>query len=157
VSRDSSGNFAAGTITANLSGTASAATLAQSAVKLQTARRINGIFFDGTSDITVPAADKVKAWVRFTSNGSIISSFNVGSVTRLGSGRYRVNINPGVFLNGNFAAAGMASDVDHFVSMNTYSVGGATSSTRIDVNTVDNGSGNDSPSNSAETMIILVA
>jgi hypothetical protein len=61
------------------------------------------------------------------------------------------------FGDGNFAAAGMASDVDHFVSLNTYSVGGATSATRIDVNTVDNGSGNDRPSDSAETMVILVA
>ena len=78
VARDSAGNFSAGTITANLignvvgnvtatSGTSQfnrvqanefvGATLtgnAFSATRLQTARRINGINFDGTQDITIP-------------------------------------------------------------------------------------------------------
>lgn len=49
VKRDANGNFAAGTITANLSGNASTAT------KLQTARTINGVAFDGTSNITITA------------------------------------------------------------------------------------------------------
>ena len=51
VSRDSSGNFSAGTITAALSGNASTATA------LQTARTINGVSFDGTSNITITAAN----------------------------------------------------------------------------------------------------
>jgi hypothetical protein len=46
VSRDASGNFSAGTITAALSGNASTSTV------LQTARTINGMPFDGSSDIT---------------------------------------------------------------------------------------------------------
>lgn len=50
VKRDSNGNFSAGTITANLSGNAS------SSSKLATARKINGVNFDGTSDITITAA-----------------------------------------------------------------------------------------------------
>lgn len=46
VKRDSSGNFSAGTITAALSGNASTAT------KLQTARKINSVSFDGSANIT---------------------------------------------------------------------------------------------------------
>jgi len=54
VARDSSGNFSAGTITADLTGVASSAT------KLATARNINGVAFDGTANITVPAVDATK-------------------------------------------------------------------------------------------------
>ena len=50
VKRDGSGNFSAGTITATLSGNSSSAT------KLATARKINGVSFDGTGDITITAA-----------------------------------------------------------------------------------------------------
>jgi hypothetical protein len=46
VSRNASGNFTAGTITASLSGNASTATA------LQTARTINGVSFDGTANIS---------------------------------------------------------------------------------------------------------
>ena len=49
VARDSFGNFAAGTITAALTGNASTATA------LQTPRLINGVPFDGSADITVSA------------------------------------------------------------------------------------------------------
>jgi len=49
VSRNSSGNFSANTITATLSGNASTAT------QLQTARNINGVSFSGTNDITITA------------------------------------------------------------------------------------------------------
>ena len=58
VARDASGNFAAGTITANLVGavTGNAAT----ATQLQTARSINGVSFNGTQDITVSATDATK-------------------------------------------------------------------------------------------------
>src|SRR5210317_949513 len=47
VARDASGNFSAGTITADLSGNASTATT------LQTARTINGVSFNGSGDIIV--------------------------------------------------------------------------------------------------------
>jgi hypothetical protein len=46
VKRDGSGNFTAGTITADLSGTATSATA------LETARTINGVSFDGTANIS---------------------------------------------------------------------------------------------------------
>lgn len=49
VARDASGNFSAGTITAAFSGNASTATT------LQTARTINGVSFNGSSNITVTA------------------------------------------------------------------------------------------------------
>jgi hypothetical protein len=52
VRRDASGNFNAGIITAVLSGNASTAT------KLQTARTINGVSFDGSTNITI--ADSTK-------------------------------------------------------------------------------------------------
>lgn len=53
VSRDASGNFSAGTITAALTGNASTATT------LATARTINGVSFNGSANITV--ADSTKA------------------------------------------------------------------------------------------------
>jgi hypothetical protein len=62
VARDSSGNFAAGTITANLTGNVSGAVSgnAGSATQLQTARNINGVAFNGTQDITITATDNTK-------------------------------------------------------------------------------------------------
>ena len=69
-----------------------------SALKLTTARTINGVSFDGTANITVPAtasgANVAKAWVNFngtTSPGTIRSSFNVSSVTKNGTGNYTIN------------------------------------------------------------------
>jgi hypothetical protein len=70
VARDGSGNFSAGTITANLTGnvtgnasTATTATTAAAcsgnaatATTLQTARTINGVSFNGSANITVTAA-----------------------------------------------------------------------------------------------------
>ncbi len=80
VARDGSGNFSAGTITANLRGTllgnvsttigrstfkiveaeefigANLSGNASSATRLQTARQINGVLFDGTSNITIPTS-----------------------------------------------------------------------------------------------------
>lgn len=58
VARDASGNFAAGTITATLTGNVSGNST--TATRLQTARNINGVAFDGTADVTVPAADNTK-------------------------------------------------------------------------------------------------
>ena len=68
VARDGSGNFSAGTITANLAGNASTATTATTATTaaacsgnaatattLQTARTINGVSFNGSANIIVTA------------------------------------------------------------------------------------------------------
>ena len=51
VKRDGSGNFSAGTITADLTGTASSATA------LATARTIGGVSFDGTANIDLPGVN----------------------------------------------------------------------------------------------------
>lgn len=58
VARDSSGNFAAGTITANLTGNVTGN--ATTATRLATPRTINGVSFDGTANITVTALDATK-------------------------------------------------------------------------------------------------
>ena len=58
VARDASGNFAAGTITANLVGAVTGN--ASTATQLQTARTINGVSFNGTQDITITATDATK-------------------------------------------------------------------------------------------------
>ena len=58
VARDASGNFAAGTITANLVGAVTGN--ASTATQLQTARTINGVSFNGTQDITISASDTTK-------------------------------------------------------------------------------------------------
>lgn len=49
VARDGSGNFSAGTVSAALNGNANSASV------LQTARTINGVSFDGSSNITITA------------------------------------------------------------------------------------------------------
>lgn len=70
VARDGSGNFTAGTITAALTGNASTATA------LATARNINGVAFDGTSNITVTAAAE-------TLTGSALPALSGASLTAL--------------------------------------------------------------------------
>lgn len=87
-----------------------------SALKLTTARTINGVSFDGTGNITIPAtsisgANVAKAWVNFngtTSPGTIRSSFNVSSVTKNGTGDHTVNFATPM-ANANYAVAGTGS------------------------------------------------
>jgi hypothetical protein len=78
-----------------------------SALKLTTARTINGVSFDGTANITVPASgvSAAKAWVNFngtTSPGTIRSSYNVSSVTKTGTGNYILNFST-AFSNTSYA------------------------------------------------------
>ena len=100
VSRDSNGDFAAGTITANLIGNASTSTssitsassnLSAASTRLATPRRINGVPFDGTADIVAPDNTRVaKAGDTMTGNLNMSSaaiSLGVGSDER-------VRINP---------------------------------------------------------------
>jgi len=107
VARDSSGNFSAGTITADLIGnvvgniTATTGTSrfnrveatefigatlsgnAFSATKLRTARQINGVSFDGTENITIPiAADNITG-DRLASNVVESSIASLGFLTSL--------------------------------------------------------------------------
>jgi hypothetical protein len=62
VARDASGNFSAGTITAALLGSVTGSLIgnASTATQLQAARLINGVAFNGTQDITIPANDNSK-------------------------------------------------------------------------------------------------
>lgn len=77
VARDGSGNFAAGTITATLTGNASTATI------LQTARAINGVNFDGSAPITITAAAGTLTGT--TLNATVVTSSltSVGTLTGL--------------------------------------------------------------------------
>jgi hypothetical protein len=72
VARDASGNFAAGTITAALTGNASTATT------LQTARNIGGVSFNGAADINLPGVNTA---------GTQATSGNAGSATVLQTAR----------------------------------------------------------------------
>jgi hypothetical protein len=58
VARDNAGNFSANIITASLNGNVSGNST--SASRLETARTINGISFDGTANIVIPATDNSK-------------------------------------------------------------------------------------------------
>jgi hypothetical protein len=89
-----------------------------SALKLTTARTINGVSFDGTANITVPAtasgANVAKAWVNFngtTSPGTIRSSYNVSSVTKNGTGDYTVNFSTPM-TDVNYTAQGSINSFD---------------------------------------------
>ena len=77
VLRDGSGNFAAGTITAALTGNASTATA------LATARNINGVSFNGTADITVTAAAGTLSGSTLASGVTASSLTSVGTLTAL--------------------------------------------------------------------------
>ena len=77
VSRDSSGNFSAGTITAALTGNASTATA------LQNARTINGTSFDGTANVTVTAASNTLTGTTLASNVVGSSLTSVGTLANL--------------------------------------------------------------------------
>ena len=75
VARDGSGNFSAGTITASLSGNASTAT------RLQTARTINGVAFDGSANITVSTNYTIQSGASYSTTGytNQVGSFNYGA------------------------------------------------------------------------------
>lgn len=86
-------------ITFNDATTLTSANGVPSALKLTTARTINGILFDGTANITIPAtgASTAKAWVNFNgSTGIANSSYNVSSVTLTSTGTYTISFSPSV-------------------------------------------------------------
>ena len=88
VARDASGDFSAGIITATgfsgpLSGNASTATLAATATKLAATKNINGIAFDGSSDITVTADAGTLSGTTLKSTVVSSSLTSVGTLTNL--------------------------------------------------------------------------
>jgi hypothetical protein len=88
VARDASGNFSAGTITADLTGNVSGSSgsttgNAATATALQTARAINGVNFDGTAAITVAADAGTLTGATLASNVLASSLTSVGTLSGL--------------------------------------------------------------------------
>jgi hypothetical protein len=85
VARDASGNFTAGTITANLTGnvTGNLTGNAATATKLAATKNINGVAFDGSSDITVTAAAGTLSGTSLNSTVVSSSLTSVGTLTNL--------------------------------------------------------------------------
>lgn len=101
VARDASGNFAAGTITATLSGNATTATT------LQTARTINGVSFNGSANITVADATKLPLTGGTLSGaltGTTITATTLQSDSLAnGSGVGKINYDSSTFFSGAFS------------------------------------------------------
>jgi hypothetical protein len=83
VARDASGNFSAGTVTANLTGNVTGN--ATTATTLATARTINGVSFDGSANITVTAAA--------TNVNTQLASLGVGTAASGTAGEIRATNN----------------------------------------------------------------
>lgn len=109
VKRDASGNFTAGTITGTLVGNA---TTASSADKLNTKRKINGVDFDGTADITITATaapdagkqDKnaqLTAISALSTNGLIAKTGAGTTATRTIKGNTGINVTFGDGVSGD--------------------------------------------------------
>jgi hypothetical protein len=110
VARDGSGNFAAGTITAALTGNASTATT------LQTARTIGGVSFNGAANINLPGVNTTGN--QNTSGSSASCTGNAATATVLQTARTiggvsfngSANINlPGVNTGGNQNTSGTSA------------------------------------------------
>ena len=133
VLRDGSGNFTAGTITANLTGnvtgnvTGSAGTAtgnAGSATVLATARTIGGVSFDGSANINLPGVNA--AGTQDTSGNAdtataLETARTIGGVSFDGS----ANINlPGVNASGTQNTSGNAATATAFASGRTIAITG---------------------------------
>ena len=100
-------------VTFNDTTTLTSANGVPSALKLTTARTINGVSFDGTADITVPASgtSAAKAWVNF--DGTLATpitpraQYNVSSVTKNGTGDYTITFTTPM-ADTNYSAVGTA-------------------------------------------------
>jgi hypothetical protein len=111
-----------------------------SALKLTTARTINGVSFDGTGNITIPAtsingANVAKAWVNFDGTLATPSvtnrNYNVSSVTKHGTGEYTINF-ASALTNSDYSVSGNAklqgtvgnSQESNYIQLNTLSSNG---------------------------------
>jgi hypothetical protein len=119
VARDASGNFAAGTITAALTGNASTATT------LQTARTIGGVSFNGAANINLPGVNTA---------GNQATSGNAATATILQTTR---TIN-GTSFNGsaNITITAAATNVD--TQLASLGVGTAASGTAGEIRATNN-------------------
>lgn len=118
---------------------------AVSASKLQTARTIGGVSFDGSANINLPGVNTVgnqntsgnaatatklstasgnapsfsaRAWVNFNGSGTVAinGSGNVASITRLGVGHYRVNFITAL-PSANYAAVSLCQETANAFTM----------------------------------------
>jgi hypothetical protein len=131
VARDASGNFTAGTITANLTGNASGSSgsttgNAATATALQTARAINGVSFDGTAAITVTAA------------GSTLS--DTVTIAKGGTGQITANAAINALLPSQTGASGKNLQSDG-TNTSWVSAGGSGTVTSVSVTTANGVSG----------------
>ena len=128
VARNSSGGFSAGTINATFVGditgdvtSAGTSTFsiiradqvigpilsgnADSATKLETARKINGVNFDGTQDITVSASALTLTGTEISSTVVRSSLTSVGTLTSLATGNTGITIGSGSELRFNISGS----------------------------------------------------
>jgi hypothetical protein len=139
VKRDASGNFAAGTITAALTGNASTATT------LATARNIGGVSFNGSADINLPGVNSTGNQNTTGSAATLTTARNIGGVSFDGS----ANINlPGVNETGNQNTTGSAATLTTARNIGGVSFNG---SANIDLPGVNTG-GNQNTTGSAATL-----
>jgi hypothetical protein len=118
VKRDASGNFAAGTITAALTGNASTATT------LQTARTIGGVSFDGSAAIDLPG-------VNTTGNQN-----TTGSAATLTTGRTIAITGDLTYTSESFNGSGNVTGTGTLATVNS-NVGSFGSTTAVPVITVN--------------------
>jgi hypothetical protein len=127
VARDASGNFSAATITANLTGnvngnltgtvTGSVTGNAGTATRLQTARTINGIAFDGSSNITLPINDITKVSLAGDSmTGFLTLSANPVNLLHAATKQYVDGRVPGFSFisSASFSTSGFTNQVGSF-------------------------------------------
>lgn len=139
VLRDASGNFSAGTITANLSGNATTATT------LQTARTINGVSFNGSANITVadstklPLAGGTMTGAISFAAGQTWPTFNqntTGSAATLTTGRTIGMTGDVTWTSGSFNGSANVTGTATLATVNS-NVGSFGSTTTIPVITVN--------------------
>lgn len=84
-----------------------------------------------------------KAWVNFSAEGEISSSYNVSSVSKTSTGQYTINFSsPSPFTNNQYVMTGIATirSPDHASATLTYKVSGTKSTSLVQVSVYENGS-----------------
>jgi hypothetical protein len=113
VKRDASGNFSAGTITADLNGNAATAT------KLATARTIGGVSFDGSASIDLPGVNKPG---NQSTTGNAATATKLATARTIGGvafdGSASINL-PGVNTQGNQNTTGNAATATKLATART--------------------------------------
>ena len=142
VKRDASGNFAAGTITAALTGNASTAT---TAAALTTARTIGGVSFDGSANINLPGVNETGNQNTTGSAATLTTARNIGGVSFNGSANIDL---PGVNTGGNQNTTGSAATLTTARNIGGVSFDGSANIDLPGVNTT----GNQNTTGSAATL-----